>query len=696
MVTRVCGHLRHTLLAVGVLAFTGMAVSVSAQEVENIERIVTTGSRIVSDNQNAPYPITSISQQQIEQLSPQHIQQALNYVAGAGVQRGNGQEYLPALRSPVLTGAGACGGILAAEDGIPLRAAGFCNINELFEAHSEMAQRIDVVKGPSSLLYGSNAIHGVINVITPDTTQGGGWLGADYGSYGYARIKVRNGKDFGDSGIGVNASITDDSGYRNGEGVKQEKVNVRYRTALEKGTLTSGLTYTHLDQDTAGYITGFESYEDPLLIKTNPNPEAFRKAQSFRGWVKLDVQVNQQLALSITPYVRHQDMDFRMHFLPGTPLEENDQKGAGLLSQLRYQLTPNLYLNSGVDTEYTRGGLVQSQDTQTEGSDFLVETVPVGKHYDYDVTAFMLAPFAALEWQTAKWNVSLGGRYERLAYDYTNNMIDGRTRDDGTECGFGGCRYSRPESGENNFTEFSPKFTLSYSPQDNLQWYLDVAKGYRAPQATELYRLQRDQEVADLDSVSAVSAQVGLRTGFNNGSLDIAVYRLRKENVIYRDSDFFNVNNGKTLHKGVEVTLSYQLLPQWAIDVAGTYARHTYEHSQQVGEVDIQGNDMDTAPELQFNARTHYQINPDTALQLEWQHVGRYFTDPENAHSYEGHDLLHVRGEHQLNNGVTLAVTINNILDTAYAERADYTTFTGDRYFPGRPRHYMVSANYTF
>ena len=90
MVARVCGHLRHTLLAVGVLAFTGMAVSVSAQEVENIERIVTTGSRIVSDNQNAPYPITSISQQQIEQLSPQHIQQALNYVAGAGVQRGNG------------------------------------------------------------------------------------------------------------------------------------------------------------------------------------------------------------------------------------------------------------------------------------------------------------------------------------------------------------------------------------------------------------------------------------------------------------------------------------------------------------------------------------------------------------------------------------------------------------------------------
>ena len=48
----------------------------------------------------------------------------------------------------------------------------FANINELFEAHGEVAERIDVIKGPASALYGSNAIHGVINVITPDTTQG--------------------------------------------------------------------------------------------------------------------------------------------------------------------------------------------------------------------------------------------------------------------------------------------------------------------------------------------------------------------------------------------------------------------------------------------------------------------------------------------------------------------------------------------
>ena len=100
---------------------------------DDIERITTTGSRLSDTFNNTNIVTSTVSEEQLKLTSAQHIQQVLNYVAGAGVQRGNGQEYLPALRSAVLTGAGACGGVLAAEDNIPLRAAGFCNINELFE-----------------------------------------------------------------------------------------------------------------------------------------------------------------------------------------------------------------------------------------------------------------------------------------------------------------------------------------------------------------------------------------------------------------------------------------------------------------------------------------------------------------------------------------------------------------------------------
>jgi len=682
------------LFSLSLLTISLLPMLAGAQEMSDIERIETTSSRIQGKVNASGYAVSSVSEETLSLLSFQHIQESLNYIAGAGVQRGNGQEYLPALRSPVLTGAGACGGILAAEDGIPLRAAGFCNINELFEAHGEMAQRIDVIKGPASALYGSNAIHGVINVITPDTTQGDGILGFDYGSYGFHRVKLQEGKDFGGSGVGIAASLTRDTGYRDDEGVDQEKVSLRHRLEWDNTVITSGMTYTHLDQETAGYIEGFESYKDTQIARSNPNPEAFRNARSFRLWSKFDTTFEGGHALSVTPYIRNQDMRFRMHFLPGKPLEENAQKGVGVLSQFNYVVNDRISLDVGVDAEYTEGKLTQSQQGPTEGSAFLVETIPAGKHYDYDVDATLLAPFFALNWQDDKWAIQLGGRFETMRYDYANNMNTGRVRENGTECGFGGCRYSRPADSENDYNNFSPKLSLRYQLSPQIQLFGGVARGYRAPQATELYRLQRAQTVTELESVTADNVELGITGSLLSGGYTLSFYSLEKDNVIYRDSDFFNVSNGETWHRGVELTFDQQLSDVLRVDFAGTYARHTYEHSQLSGELDIKGNDIDTAPKVLFNTRLSYDVTEEIQAQLEWQHVSSYYTDAENLNEYDGHDLVHGRISWDVTNSIILYARINNMLDTEYAERADYTSFSGPRYFPGRPRNFMLSASF--
>ena len=682
------------LFSLSLLTISLSPMLAGAQEMSDIERIETTSSRIQGKVNASGYAVSSVSEETLSLLSFQHIQESLNYIAGAGVQRGNGQEYLPALRSPVLTGAGACGGILAAEDGIPLRAAGFCNINELFEAHGEMAQRIDVIKGPASALYGSNAIHGVINVITPDTTQGDGILGFDYGSYGFHRVKLQEGKDFGGSGVGIAASLTRDTGYRDDEGVDQEKVSLRHRLEWDNTVITSGMTYTHLDQETAGYIEGFESYKDTQIARSNPNPEAFRNARSFRLWSKFDTTFEGGHALSVTPYIRNQDMRFRMHFLPGKPLEENAQKGVGVLSQFNYVVNDRISLDVGVDAEYTEGELTQSQQGPTEGSAFLVETIPAGKHYDYDVDATLLAPFFALNWQDDKWAIQLGGRFETMRYNYVNNMNTGRVRENGTECGFGGCRYSRPADSENDYNNFSPKLSLRYQLSPQIQLFGGVARGYRAPQATELYRLQRAQTVTELESVTADNVELGITGSLLSGGYTLSFYSLEKDNVIYRDSDFFNVSNGETWHRGVELTFDQQLSDVLRVDFAGTYARHTYEHSQLSGEQDIKGNDIDTAPKVLFNTRLSYDVTEEIQAQLEWQHVSGYYTDAENLNEYDGHDLVHGRISWDVTNSITLYARINNMLDTEYAERADYTSFSGPRYFPGRPRNFMLSASF--
>ena len=104
--------------------------------------------------------------------------------------------------------------------------------------------------------------------------------------------------------------------------------------------------------------------------------------------------------------------------------------------------------------------------------------------------------------------LTFGGRYESVTYDYDNKLLDGRTKDDGTACGFGGCRFSRPSDREDTFRNFSPKISFSQFLNDTTQWYLQLSRGFRAPQATELYRLQNTQVVSDIDSEELDSLEI--------------------------------------------------------------------------------------------------------------------------------------------------------------------------------------------
>ena len=108
-------------LAISTALFT---VAVTAA----VEEIVTVATRTEANLAEVIGSVSVVDGEALKLVSHAHVQQALSRVAGVNLHRGNGQEYLPAVRSPVLTGAGGCGGFLMQEDGIPLKASGFCNI----------------------------------------------------------------------------------------------------------------------------------------------------------------------------------------------------------------------------------------------------------------------------------------------------------------------------------------------------------------------------------------------------------------------------------------------------------------------------------------------------------------------------------------------------------------------------------------
>ena len=76
--------------------------------------------------------------------------------------------------------------------------------------------------------------------------------------------------------------------------------------------------------------------------------------------------------------------------------------------------------------------------------------------------------------------------------------------------------------------------------------------------------------------------------------------------------------------------------------------------------------------------------------------MSSYYTDAANLHEYEGHTLYHTRFNRDLTPSLKGFIRIDNILDKAYAERADFNAFGGDRYFPGLPRELYLGLEYTF
>ena len=137
-----------------------------AAEDGTIETVIVTATRQAADGFDVGQAWADLGDAEVERIDLQHSNQLFNRVSGAWVSRGNGQESLISLRSPVLTGAGACGAFFTGEDGINLRAPGFCNVNQLFDANLLQAGGVEVMKGPANAVFGSNAMHGVINVLT--------------------------------------------------------------------------------------------------------------------------------------------------------------------------------------------------------------------------------------------------------------------------------------------------------------------------------------------------------------------------------------------------------------------------------------------------------------------------------------------------------------------------------------------------
>lgn len=648
-----------------------------------IETVYIEGTRTNAAQTGNAVNATSVSAEQINSALAEHFQQIATAAPGTWVSRGSGVEHLTALRSPVLTGAGACGTYLASEDGIPLYSKNLCNVNQLMATDFRSAHSVDILRGPQSGLFGGNALFGVININSAASatntanTSATRRINLGQSTLGQSTVSVELKDDKPTSSKGLSARLNYNNSPREHANHGQQFVQVYQRLEKPTYTRTDSLSLMNLEQETAGYIQGKNSYKDSAIAESNDYPEAYRDAKAIRGYSKFAWR-NEKNTTLLTPYFRHNSMQLLMHFVPWQPVEKNQHSSIGVQFEHIKALTSATF-TLGQDLEYTRGALTE---IQYQPAPFNQAAFPEGSHYDYDISALNANWYARVQWElTDKISLTPSVSVSLDKLDYSNNL------DSGSACeNPNNCRFYRLASRSDSFRAISPSLALDYKLNTHNNFYARLAQGFRSPQASELYRLQSASQ-ASLAEVKGNAYEIGLSGLYTHLEYALSAYQMKVTDDIFFDSERRYINNANTQHKGVEYSITWRPTHSLTLTTAGTLASHTYTNTPTGSNFaeDVSGRSLDTAPNSMYSINLRWVSSEVNTWDINWEKMGSYYTDAEANHNYAGHHLLHVGHTWKASKSLVWRAKISNLLNTRYAERADYA-FGEDRYFPGLAR----------
>ncbi len=619
-----------------------------------------------------------------------HPSEVMGKIPGVWINVTGGEGHMTAIRQPLTTDPV----YLYLEDGVPTRSTGFFNHNALYEVNLPQADGVEVVKGPSSALYGSDAIGGVVNVETRPavaspgieaTFEGGGWLGDDAPGYGWTRFLGSGAFVAGNAGVRLDLNATRSGGWRDGTDYDRLSATARWDHDLAGGArLKTVVAWSRIDQQTAGSsrLTEADYEERPTR---NLTPISFREVDALRLSVAYERQSDASL-ISVTPFARYN----AMNILPNWSLTydpavwETRNTSLGVLVKYRRDFERlEARLIAGLDVDWSPGEHIEDAIAPVREGDVFTDYTLGDRIYDYEVTFLGVSPYLHAEASPMeRLRLTAGLRFDRIGYDYDNRL---GALDTGP--------HRRPASTTVRYAELSPKLGAVLEVGAGASVYASYGRGLRAPSESQLFRQGVAENTIALEPVKADNFELGLR-GTVGGRLryEMAAYHMTKKDDIVTfqraDDNRETQNAGKTLHRGLEFGLGAELANGLTAELAWSYAKHTYEAWRPDEATDYAGREIESAPRRMGNAALRYEPSflDGATLTAEWVHLGPYWLDAANTARYDGHDLVHLRASYMVRPGTTLYIRLNNAADTRYAENAGYSNFRGREFAPGLPR----------
>lgn len=702
------------------LALVGTAFSVNAQDTKQIERIVVTADFRDQSLLDLSNSVSVIDQSVIERRGANHLEQLLNFAPNvnftAGASRGRFFQIRGiGERSQFIDPVNPSVGLLI--DGIDFTGLGLA-------ANTLDVQQVEVFRGPQGTLYGANALAGLINIKTNDTTD-----------YFYSKI----GAEVSEFGGQVFDGVV--------SGPIGEKIG--YRVAAQSLKSDGFTNNTFLQRD-----------------DTNNIDET-----TLRG--KLSVQVNENLDVNFTAFYLNADNGYDAFSLTNNRETQSDQPGRDTQRSWAGAITALWSGSNAVNIEATLSGVTTNslysfdEDWSFIGA-FADDLFPYSSadSFDRDRDNFIVDLRALSKDGHAIFNGStswvagvyhrnetedlLRVRFDDLAFDgdFSNDFDTANTalygqlnsRLSDTVNLITGLRveYREADYADSlgvdravNETLWGGSITVEYRPQDNTLFYALLSRGFKAGGVNGqiISASERNAFIPDstffFDTETLVNIEFGLKSLWLNDKLQTQVSLFHQDRSdaqvsqsIFNSEDFsFDefLDNASANAVGLELEAIYAASDKVSVYFSLGLLNAEFDDFETFSHVDARtalapinlvGRDIAQAPNYQFTIGSDIYLSDKLTLNIELEGKDEYFFSNGHNDQANAFELLNMRLTYQLDDW-QVAIWGRNLTDEDVQTRGfffsnEFGNNPGNGYAPepyyqfGEPRIIGMNVSYEF
>ena len=679
-----------TIINITNSGFQNIQILLKKDSVE-FESIIVTATRTRKSSEKIPQSISVIDQQVIEDYPATNVDNLLKMVPGINVNRSWG--IFSRNASVTMRAMPGSARNLILLDGVPLNKTAGGTVNWHLITPEEI-ERIEVVKGPGSALYGNNAMGGVINIITKKPNkklEGNASLG--YGSYNTIRSQfglsgnnIRNGKGLYWKMGGF---------YRQGDGYILEPEEKRDSNNVEaylyEGNANGMIGYQFLNSHKLEIDYRF--YKD----KRGPGVKVYEEDGSYDSFMDNNIRIGYQgnlkkvninvkgFYLNEAYYRQSENVNSSGEYkLVDTETKKQD---FGLWLTGSRQIGRYQNLTIGIDI---KNGTLDNQEIYRTSSD---EIYTEGNLL-----------FSALFFQdeitikNGKANIIVGLRLDYAHFSNGHLEVENPT----SQTGF-------PESmnetfPENSWIEVSPKVALNYFIIPSLSTYVSASSGFMPPKLDDLVgsrKIRRGFKIAnpDLEPEKIMSAEWGLDFNFRK-RLNIKpslFYSIGNDfQYLVATGDFVDdgssdpvpvyqrQNVSRVKVSGAELGIDYNIYKNIKLNLSYAYNTTEILEYNSEDQVDLTGNELNEVPDNLVLVGLSWR-NKIVNLFVDYTYMDDQWYDEENMIIIEGYSLVNLRLSRTVYKNLSASFDVQDLFNTQFIDRKGYLS-------PGR--FFMFEINY--